>query len=297
MVIMTSNSKKKRTQVSFSNDLDESDADEEATIISSNRDAIPKRFVIDDPSSLRTLDIPSFALPLNEDRYELWTIRMPSAVNFSDIHNMSFHLANDDSQTILPQNTFALKDGSKYAFQSGHPVENESFRLLLPTSTSDDDEKLMVTSRSTFQKHFNVVLVPATNDESAAPSTALEHSHRRRAYAPVPQKTGLKRRWLPFGAALPDELDHATVTLALPTAAVPVTSEGVKMKEEYNDMNGHAAMAPPDEISSHAFRIKEEVLPEEAHPQEMDRLSKKGKKAQKKALKKERKHKRIKEEE
>lgn len=294
---MSNSSSKKRKQVAFANDTDESDADEEATIAASNRDTIQKCFGIDDPSSLRTLDTPSFALPVNEDRYELWTIRLPSAVNLADIHNMTFQVANDDSPSIR-QNLFPVGD-AKYAFQMGHAVENESFRLLLPSPTNEGSEKLSVTASSTFHKHLNVVLVPPRIDDEVAPSATTEHSQRRRAYAPVPQKTGLKRRWLPFGSAPPDGLAQASATVPPPISIAPVESGVVNIKvkeEEYVEVNGHAVRAPRT-ISSSAFKIKEEYIHEEAPPLDMDRQSKKAKKAEKKALKKERKHKRIKEEE
>jgi DNA-directed RNA polymerase I subunit RPA34.5 len=295
MVIMSSQRKKKRKDVSFSNDTDDSNEDEEATIAAISRDTIPKRFGMDDPSSLRTLDIPSFTLPLNDDRYELWTVRLPTAVNLNDMHSVSFRLTSDDpdGEAILPRNTFQTNGGSKYAFQLGHAVENESFRLLLPALSDEDNDKLMVTAPSTFQKHVNVVLVPPSIHDDEAPSMPLEQAQRRRAYAPVPQKTGLKRRWLPFGAAPPTGLTQTTVSRLTPVAPVVNGVVHIKMKDEYDEVNGHAARTPHD-VSSPAIKIKEEYV----HGEEpRNRQSKKAKKAEKKALKKERKHKRIKEEE
>jgi hypothetical protein len=71
-------------------------------------------------------------------------------------------------------------NGSKYTFQWGHPVENESFRLLLPKSKdekakkddsdSDDEQYYLYPTKSPFTRHVNVVeAVPLQAETELAP--------------------------------------------------------------------------------------------------------------------------------
>ena len=291
---MIMSSSKKRKQVSFSKDAkddndDGSDAEDAATV-ASHRQTILSGFGIADPSKFQTLDVPTFALPLNEERYELWTIRMPSSLPLNDIHELSFSLPTEDNPSIIQTRENATAShASNYAFQWGHVVENESFRLLVPDTAKNEDSEehqWMRTAPWTFQKHLNVVVVPSLAVNST--ETTVEHAvERRRAYAPVPQKTGLKRRWSPFGAAAPS--DGWTPSPPRPTPTIRndhVSRETIKKEEKVE--NGYATQ----QATATFPKIKqEEDMPEEndARRDSSDRKSKKAKKAERKALKKERK--------
>lgn len=174
----------------------------------------------DTVSDDKTLDPPTFRLPAtdlsngnNENRYELWTIRLPSAVDIQDLEGSSLQL--DPSN---PSSSNFESNGIKYSFQWGHSVENESFRVLVPAATAKDDsdesdsdsdeggkkkkERYLIPLPTPFQRHLNVVTAVTLSETDLAPRvdnapTAIDDV--RRAYAHVPQKTGLKRRWMPLG--------------------------------------------------------------------------------------------------
>jgi hypothetical protein len=190
---------------------------------------------------------PSFRLAddvaAESSRFELWTVRLPQAVDSDDINGLELTLADPSSQ-IFESN------GSKYTFQWGHPVENESFRLLLPKSkeekkkdkgsdsdsddddSDDDDEQYyLYPTHIPFTKHVNVVAaVPLLAETEIAPRvenapTALVPI--RRAYQHVPPKTGLKRRWMPLGSAL---TKNESETAGAGAVAVPSIAERKKVK-------------------------------------------------------------------
>jgi hypothetical protein len=171
----------------------------------------------------------------DSSRYELWTIRLPSIVSTEDLEGCSLQL--DSSNNPVVSSSSLESKGSKYSFQWGHPVENVSFRVLVPSSapvkdgssssssssedeydspcdeSSDDDEripkdKFLVPSSAPFQRHVNVVMTAGVtvSETDVAPRrghapTADGVDPIRHAYSHVPQKTGLlKRRWMPLGS-------------------------------------------------------------------------------------------------
>lgn len=119
--------------------------------------------------------------------------------------------------------SFATQKGENYTMRWGHKVENESFRVLVPNNDDDDDmddddddddnkkKKFLSPANATFQRHINVAsVVEEVSETKLAPgresaptpdlvTRGIQHSMRR-AYKHVPQKTGLKRRWMPLGA-------------------------------------------------------------------------------------------------
>jgi DNA-directed RNA polymerase I subunit RPA34.5 len=336
-MITMSKSQKKRSQVTFSNetnqesndDDDDDDDDDDAaatTVVASNRDEIINQHhgIVDDGTTV-PLDAPTFQLPLDTDRYELWTVRLPSSVNVQDLNHSTLQLPALDTEctgtttTERPnsRHTFQSNDGSTYTFQWGLAVENESFRLLAPAPSST---KAMVVSPSTFQKHLNVVLVPTVTtlqtiaaighvEQQQPRSTAaveMESMHQRHAYAPIPQKTGLKRRWLPMGA-----LATATAVADLPNPMPPdapdtpdrnihVESPAKRIKAEVQ-VNGYATSTK----EMHNIKQEDETQEDmdnrattitDATRNDQRSHSKKAMKAEKKAAKKERKQKKNKQE-
>jgi hypothetical protein len=143
----------------------------------------------DDPLKLQP---PTFSLP-DDDEYELWTIRMPISVDHSALDGIKLSL--DKKQLGM------IESGSeKFGVVLGDAFENESFRVLV-----EDDNGLMIPSNVPFAKHLNLVHgdaikeIPETDlapgiERAPAPADPV-----RKAYSVVPQKAGLKRRWMPNG--------------------------------------------------------------------------------------------------
>jgi DNA-directed RNA polymerase I subunit RPA34.5 len=165
------------------------------------------------------LDPPKFQPPTDDengdDRYELWTVRLPASVQAIDLEGCTLSLDPKRSSE-----SYFDSDNKKYGFQWGHGVENESFRLLLaaePDGSDDDTDanarhKFLVPSSQPFSRHVNVVAaIPIATEAELAPrieKAPPAADAMRHAYEPVHQKTGLKRRWMPFGASLtPDVAD------------------------------------------------------------------------------------------
>ena len=118
--------------------------------------------------------------------------------------------------------SFATKNGDNYTLRWGHQVENESFRVLVPYKDGDDEsededndnnnkKQFLAPANAPFQRHINVVsVVEEVSETKLAPgmetapkpnlvTRGIPHQMRR-AYQHVPQKTGLKRRWMPLGS-------------------------------------------------------------------------------------------------
>lgn len=177
----------------------------------------------------------TFHLPFDSshsgiDRYELWTVRLPATVNLVDLEGCQLQLDSKTNGAAGPlastiasassnnnNNTFDSHDGILYSFQWGNKVENESFRVLVPQKTvenGDDDsesenesvpkngELLFVPATTPFVRHLNVTQALAVTESERAPCRDGGPPAKdpvRHAYAHVPQKTGLKRRWKPVG--------------------------------------------------------------------------------------------------
>lgn len=148
----------------------------------------------DDPL---TLPPSSFSLPDDDDDedadYELWTIRMPVCVDHTALHGTQLSL----DKKILGM---IQSGGQKFGLILGEAFENDSFRVLV-----EGDNKYMVPASVPFAKHLNVAHYDAIKqvhqidlapgfDRAPTPIDPI-----CRAYSVVPQKSGLKRRWMPSG--------------------------------------------------------------------------------------------------
>jgi hypothetical protein len=154
------------------------------------------------PNHEEELAPPTFRLPENPDRFELWTVRLPRDVDPADLNGCHLQLNLQQDQE------FAGRNGKKYTFQWGDPVENESFRLLLPKEpddddSDDDDDRFLYPTKMKFQRHVKIAAaIENTEDVDLAPSAAKAPppvDDIRHAYASIPQRKGLKRRWTPLG--------------------------------------------------------------------------------------------------
>ncbi|GFH44592.1 predicted protein [Chaetoceros tenuissimus] len=89
----------------------------------------------------------------------------------------------------------------------GNKDEVKTFRILTRVD-EDEDEKEMIPSNVTFDKHYSIVETTNANvaDVDLAPSNEravgvdMKAMQMRIPYVPIPQKTGLKRRWNMMGA-------------------------------------------------------------------------------------------------
>jgi len=144
-----------------------------------------------DPMRLKT---PVFSLPNNDD-YELWTIRLPGDVDISALDGVELTMgARDMGEIRCGDDT--------YGFTMSDSGENGLSRILI----NNGKKGMMNPSKKTFAKHISVVhenslkeilgtdLAPGI-DRAPKPVDYVRH-----AYSAVPQKKGLKRRWMPMGS-------------------------------------------------------------------------------------------------
>lgn len=267
---------------------------------------------------------PSFRLAedvaAESSRFELWTVRLPQAVDSDDINGFELSVADPSSQNFE-------SNGSKYTFQWGHPVENESFRLLLPKSKDekekqkdkgsdsdsddddsdddDDEQYYLYPIKIPFTRHVNVVAaVPLLAETELAPRVDNAPAALvpiRHAYHHVPPKKGLKRRWMPLGSALTKAESEIAGAGAV---AVPSTPERKKVKTERKTNSQArappAARSPPPPV---AMNIKEEQTRENIKEElasdnesKLDKSARREAKKAKKEAKKAKKEKKVKKE-
>jgi DNA-directed RNA polymerase I subunit RPA34.5 len=228
----SSNNNNNSDDVDIDDGSDADDDEEEVLEISGSK---PKGSSISTQhnTDLELCDVPSFQLPVSmlemirpdaPQRYELWTVRIPSSVQLQDLEDCTIpihpnnHYNGDRFEASTNTTTNGTTDTSKYQFLEGHTVENESFRLLTTDPNDDNDNNNSNTSSTSnnrtsnilrpssvmFQKHYNVIRTPSSSTATTTNSTTFlpPPPQQRHAYAPVPQKTGLKRRWVPFGTTV-----------------------------------------------------------------------------------------------
>ena len=176
------------------------------------------------------------------DRFELWTVRVPVEVDLNDMEGCQLHYndttnpldgpsteqgdksrftsSSSSSNTIddAEESSSIHNKTQTFSLQFGHGVENESLRLIIPKGQLDDDEEkefeeddqqdkndTMVSLPKSFTRHINVVeYYPIRTEQQLAPhpDSAPTAQELRPAYAQVPQKAGLKRRWQPPGSQI-----------------------------------------------------------------------------------------------
>lgn len=117
----------------------------------------------DDSSSDEELLVSIKPLPsIDVDDQQLWLIRLPSNLKLSDLHGQRLP-SNLLEQPVNPHIQLLAKSGELKSFARNLQILREA-----PQDTKDE--------------------------EDATPAVP-----RRQAYAPVPQKANLKRRWTPIG--------------------------------------------------------------------------------------------------
>ena len=155
------------------------------------------------------LPLPDFAFQEDDENLELWTFRMPTGIPISALNNVEIDFSTKTAKFQV--------NGQHYEIMLGDEAENENFRPLVPREDDDkildddddeDDEEetkkkyLRPTTRS-FSQHFNVLKhIPEISETELAPRVGPEpHDALRLAYEHVPQRKGLKRRWMPLGVS------------------------------------------------------------------------------------------------
>jgi hypothetical protein len=168
---------------------------------------------------------------------ELWTFRLPVGLNVSALEGVEIRLDDDGWQGRFR----AGVPETEYQVAAGCSTENETFRVLVPAasksddlttrrkkdsdsdegSDDDDDEDsddssgkgdgrkdaktklFLYPAPKPFRRHFNVTKTfPKRSEMELAPSEGPEPlDPMRHSYAPIPQRSGLKRRWMPQGVA------------------------------------------------------------------------------------------------
>jgi hypothetical protein len=107
---------------------------------------------------------------------------------------------------------------------NGNKDDDESKNIADNTNAN----KFLYPCRKPFARHFNVVKsFPKMSETQLAPLKGPEPADdaMRHAYAPIPQRKGLKRRWMPTGAE--------TVPLAAAAIAKHATMDSKKLAKEH----------------------------------------------------------------
>jgi len=177
------------------------------------------------------VDRPEFDIDESNEDIELWSIRVPRRFATKSLDGLELEL--DSGKPVA----FTGEDGTKYLLEEGETAGRDCFRALIPwdgdekkkkkketakdledsDSGSDDDDddddednkeeaeedkgyNLQPTCKP-FVRHFDVIVdYDRQTDRQVAPLKGPEPADKmRHAYAPVPQRTGLKRRWMPPG--------------------------------------------------------------------------------------------------
>ena len=246
------------------------------------------------PPKLR-IPRPEFTIDSDNDHLELWSFRLPTNVPLGSLNGITIDLKNNMGRFKV--------DDNEYRIELGESVENESFRVLVPTSGSkedDDDEsmndsddeesdqKYLQASSLPFSRHWNVVTAfPQRTERELAPREGpTPVDNVRHAYSHVPQRTGLKRRFMPMGV-------KAEKSLALIDPMIKDTSStpssSAKVKSSVKKENGMRTEKDVSSNVSPSKRIKVEtpVVKSEKKAMKAERKSAKKAKKEAKKLKKE----------
>ena len=155
----------------------------------------------------------------DKDRYEFWTVRVPVGMEIEELNGVTI-----DLNALQKNGRMEVSDGN-YVLSQGESNENETFRVLVPASgekndnsdsDSDSDDSnndsdsdndnnkfLLHPSRKGFSRHLNIHknLLQRKTEAELAPSQGPDPvgCKLRHSYSHIPQRKGLKRRWMPLG--------------------------------------------------------------------------------------------------
>lgn len=157
------------------------------------------------------IELPKFQLDgFDPDRHELWSVRLPA-----DLPLKALDKLNSEQDGNWPENSLSTTivfKGRKGDSDDGTNSTSWHFTSASETShcrlfiTREDDDQSLYPVPHKFDRHVTIVPTTALQEISdlnvappieQAPSPVEDVRH---AYAPVPQKQHLKRRWKPLGA-------------------------------------------------------------------------------------------------
>eukprot|EP00977_Amphora_coffeiformis_P022442 scaffold10861_cov180-Amphora_coffeaeformis.AAC.29 len=165
-----------------------------------------------------SFEIPTFQLPKdferNPDRYELWTLRLPTDVPLDALEGVKVNPQTDSVEIE--------SNDKRYQMMWGNSVENESFRLLASSKnvkddSDDDDSEKSDDEKQTFlypitrpfTRHINIMESSEKMDERKLAPTQEEAPKAidplRIPYVPVAQRTNLRRRWQMPGSGIKND--------------------------------------------------------------------------------------------
>mmetsp|Transcript_14771 Transcript_14771/g.32100 ORF Transcript_14771/g.32100 Transcript_14771/m.32100 type:complete len:243 (-) Transcript_14771:1152-1880(-) len=178
---------------------------------------------------------PSFEPPNNDSDTEIWLLRAPAALDVSallngvtlDVDPQSLQLQSSSSTSNNILSIFK-SDESEYALALGDANESVNLRLLVPDKSNSDGNELLPYHRP-FQRQIHLTSVMSCQgannagdtsnvqadlviapSKDVAPKPAFGQSGNgsvdamRDAYVPIPQRQGLKRRWVMPGSKIAD---------------------------------------------------------------------------------------------
>mmetsp|Transcript_16095 Transcript_16095/g.30407 ORF Transcript_16095/g.30407 Transcript_16095/m.30407 type:complete len:235 (+) Transcript_16095:104-808(+) len=180
------------------------------------------------------LNASSFRFPddyeQNPQDYELWSVKVPVKFDLSALNGttMQFNLPQEHASKGIDPVVLTLEaNGEKYSLCTA-PLDDTSNCRILVGSDDDDERKEMKPSKLRFQKHFCLIQTTNANitDIDLAPSNErlpaidVEKVNMKVPYVPIPQKTGLKRRWNVMGSSaqwtppvmVEEKEDHSTTS-------------------------------------------------------------------------------------
>jgi len=247
------------------------------------------------PPKLR-IPRPEFTVDSDNDDLELWSFRLPTNVSLSSLNGMTIDLKNNVGK-------FKVRD-KEYKIVLGDSVENESFRVLVPASDSkedddDDDEStkdsddeeadqnFLQASPLPFTKHWNVVTAfPQRTERELAPREGPTPVDKvRHAYSHVPQRTGLKRRWMPMGVKTNKSLASIDPMMKLSRSTTPSKSKSLSSIKKENGTPVSTGEKDIDTRTPPSKRIKVETPMSKSEKKAMKTERKSAKKAKKEAKK------------
>ena len=277
------------------------------------------------------LNPPTFTVDVEDDNIELWSFRLPVAFPLSALKGIEMSMTG---VTKIPSSsTTTTVDGKEYRLERGDLEDTESFRVLVipkdgeqggkdnngsdsdsssSSSDDDDDEKKdsartipkMVPLKKSFAKHFSVLadVPPMTETQVAAREGPPPQDTMRHAYSSIPQRTGLKRRWMPLGVPrnpMEGETEPRSTTKAVPTAVSTKThpTTNPAPSKSVASTSTHREARSEDQATGDSptkrFKTEAEVpspdsddASSEGGDEKLSKSERKAKKAEKKAAKK-----------
>jgi hypothetical protein len=265
--------------------------------------------------SLLHLDPPKFSVDDDEEDedIELWSFRLPVAFPLTALKGLELSITGGGVTKLSA-------DGIEYRLEPGDVQDTESFRVLVPkkhnnrnkknktngeddshsdsdSSSSDHDNEVkdsgkipkMVPLKKSFVRHFSVLVdVPHKAETQLAPREGPPpQDTMRHAYSHVPQRSGLKRRWMPLGVT---STTTTTVTARREggptTVAVPAVSTATKQRSDSDKEESKGSSSKKRKTTGDASLPDSDASSDAADDAKLSKSERKAKKAEKKAAKK-----------